>query len=99
MVYIDESTFHLWQKPSKLWLKRDISFPIQSRRGSSITIIAAIDGIVGLRHFQIITETNKAIIFEGFMRGLCQNLVGVDSVLVMDNLSVHHSVLVQSSIE
>lgn len=33
IVYVDETTFHLWLNPKKLWLKRSMTIPIQPNRG------------------------------------------------------------------
>ena len=50
VLYCDETTFNLWQTPKKLWaVKGDQKFPMQSKRGKSVTLIGAIDAEVGLR--------------------------------------------------
>ena len=89
LVYIDESTFHGWQKPTKIWLKRGLSFPIQDTRGKSITVLGAIDKEAGLRHYMVVAESNRTAIFVRFLYELCKKLKGSDAVLVLDNLSIH----------
>jgi hypothetical protein len=64
-------------------------FPIQNNRGTSITIIGAIDKSDGLRHYSIIKGSNNNGIFLAFLRGLIAKLDNREAVLVMDNLIIH----------
>jgi hypothetical protein len=42
IVYIDETTFHLWQKVPKCWLKPGMKLSLYKSRGPSISVIGAI---------------------------------------------------------
>ena len=42
LIYVDESTFNLWQVPNRAWVRRDTMLTMPSGRGRSITVIAAI---------------------------------------------------------
>jgi hypothetical protein len=50
IVYIDETTFHLWQAPSRVWLKEGMRIELPNTRGQSITMIGAISTARGLFH-------------------------------------------------
>lgn len=44
IVYIDETTFNMWQTSKRLWLhQNDTDFPMPTNRGRSITMIGALD--------------------------------------------------------
>lgn len=91
ITYIDETTFNLWQRPSKLWLhKKHLEFPMQSTRASSITLIGALNTNLGLVHFQTVIGSNNKAIFKGFMADLIEKLGWRKKTLVMDNLAIHH---------
>ena len=38
IVFIDETTFHLWQKVSKCWLRPGMKLSMLKNRGPSITV-------------------------------------------------------------
>jgi len=42
IVYIDETTFHIWKKVPKYWLKHGLTLSLYKSRGPSITVIGAI---------------------------------------------------------
>ena len=42
IVYIDETTFHLWQKLSRCWVTSGMKLSLIKTRGPSITVIGAI---------------------------------------------------------
>ena len=42
IVYIDETTFHLWQKLSRCWVTAGMKLSLIKNRGPSITVIGAI---------------------------------------------------------
>jgi transposase len=88
IVYIDETSFHLWQQPGRCWLKRDMALTLPTTRGRSITVIGALSEERGLFHCELITETNTAQTFSRFIAGLKQKCRR-PTMLVMDNLSVH----------
>ena len=90
IVYIDETTFHLWQQPGRCWLKRDMALTIPTTRGHSITLIGALSEERGLFHYELISATNTGTTFAMFIAKLKQKCKG-PTKLVMDNLSVHKS--------
>jgi hypothetical protein len=53
IVYIDETTFHRWQTPRKVWATPKMMVPIQPSRGKSITLIGAIEKHIRLVHYSI----------------------------------------------
>jgi hypothetical protein len=38
IVYIDETSFHLWMYPGRLWIKQGMKMQLPDQRGQSITI-------------------------------------------------------------
>ena len=42
LIYVDESTFNLWQTPSRAWVRGDTVLTLPSSRGKSITVIGLI---------------------------------------------------------
>ena len=42
VVYLDETTFHLWQKVPNCWLRPGMKLRMHKNRGPSITVIGAI---------------------------------------------------------
>lgn len=51
VVYIVETTFNVWQIPSHVWARADdLDVAIYSKRGSSFSVIGAIDCVKGLRY-------------------------------------------------
>ena len=89
IIYIDESTFNLWQTPQKLWLAPNMTLAMQNNRGKSITVIGAIDDVVGLRHYYVFIGSNNTDRFVHFLKRLVDEFVGSGAVVVMDNLSIH----------
>jgi len=97
IIYIDETTFNLWQRVSKCWLQPGMKLSMLKFRGHSITLIGAISLERGLIHYEIFDESNNADRFGHFLTGLknkCQNrLVAV----VQDNLRIHYSKALQGT--
>ncbi len=58
-VCIDENSYHLKMNPKRLWLKRNAFVPMKSSRGSSVTIIGAIDSQEG---FATIMHSGEVIV-------------------------------------
>ena len=88
VVYIDETSFNLWQQPSKCWLTRDMSLSLSTMRGKSLTLIAGISEKRGLIHYEVFAGSNTADTFITFLVNLklrCRQ----PAVVVQDNLSVH----------
>jgi len=100
VIFIDETTFNLWQRPTKLWMRRDdTGKTFQSNRGKSISMLGAIDHQVGLRYISIFEGSNNAATFTQFLDGLHLKIGHLKATLVLDNLSVHHSKQVRKWLE
>jgi transposase len=54
-------------------------------------VIGALDERVGLRHYEIITQSNTGEKFSNFIQNLAIKLDGRAAMLVLDNLRVHYS--------
>ena len=67
ILYIDETTFHLWQKLSRCWVTAGMKLSLIKSRGPSITVIGAISKERGLVHFEVFVENNNSNIFLNFM--------------------------------
>lgn len=91
IIYIDETTFHLWQKMNRCWVKPDMKLMLITNRGPSITVIGAISEARGLVHFLIIDESNNANHFEDFLIGLKEKCAGKRILLILDNLKIHYA--------
>ena len=91
IVYIDETTFNLWQKMSKCWVVPEMSLKLVKNRGPSMTVIGGISQLRGLVHYDIITESNNADNFEHFLIALKNKCEGRKTLLVLDNLKIHYS--------
>ena len=89
IVYIDETTFHLWQAPSRVWLKEGMRIELPNTRGQSITMIGAISTKRGLFLTHTFAATNNTTNFLPFIVDLKKKCQGHQCVVVMDNLSVH----------
>lgn len=100
VTYLDETTFNLWQRPNKVWMhKRHMDMPMQANRGQSITLIGALHSTLGLVHFEVFAGSNNKIIFASFIENLLKKLGKFKTVLVMDNLAIHHCSEIQDQIE
>ena len=90
IIYVDESTFNLWQTPNRAWVRSDTVLTLPSQRGKSITVIGAISEQVGLVHFKIFHGSNNSSTFKDFTKNLLRKIHNRATVY-MDNLTVHHS--------
>ena len=70
IIYIDETTFNLWQKLSRCWVTTGMKLSLIKTRGPSITVIGAISKDRGLVHFEVFVESNKTNLFLNFMQAL-----------------------------
>ncbi len=95
IVYVDETTFHLWQAPSRVWLKEGMRIEMPDTRGHSITMIGAISTMRGLFHTHTFAATNNTMTFLPFIIKLKEKCQGRRCVVVMDNLSVHKTLEVR----
>ena len=76
VIYIDETTFHLWMHPSRCWVTRDMSLTLPTERGKSITLIGALSAQRGLVHYSIFEGSNNTETFLDFLNHLklkCRN--------------------------
>jgi hypothetical protein len=67
ILYIDETTFHLWQKLSRCWVTAGMKLSLIKSRGPSISVIGAISKERDLVHFEVFFENNNSNIFLNFM--------------------------------
>ena len=42
IIYIDETSFNIWQAPSRVWLKPGMKVELPNSRGQSIAMIGAL---------------------------------------------------------
>ena len=70
IIYIDETTFNLWQKLSRCWVTTGMKLSLIKTRGPSITVIGAISKDRGLVHFEVFVESNNSKLFLNFMQAL-----------------------------
>jgi transposase len=89
IVYVDETTFNLWQAPSRIWLKPGMRVELPNQRGHSISMIGAISTQRGLFHTHTFASTNTSETFIDFVVGLKAKCQDRACIVVMDNLSVH----------
>jgi len=91
IIYADETTFHLWQKMRKGWIRPGMRLSLVNSRGPSITVIGGISEKRGLVHYHIIAESNNTQHFETFLAGLKKKCKGRKTLLILDNLRIHYS--------
>ena len=89
IVYIDETSFNIWQSPSRVWLKQGMRVELPNTRGPSITMIGAVSTQRGLFYTHTFAATNNVDTFMPFITRLKEKCEGRQCVVVMDNLSVH----------
>ena len=70
IIYIDETTFNLWQKLSRCWVTTGMKLSLIKTRGPSITVIGAISKERGLVYFEVFVESNNSNLFLNFMQAL-----------------------------
>ena len=58
IIYIDETTFHLWMQPARVWIKKGMKVQLPDLRGQSISMIGALSVKHGLLLTQIFLGTN-----------------------------------------
>ena len=90
VLYIDETSFHKWQMKPRTWLRDNMTLAMPTERGSSVTVIGAIDNKDGLLHYKMLKGSNNGDVFIDFLNELKAKIKG-RATLVMDNLPVHHS--------
>ena len=70
IVYIDETSFNIWQSPSRVWLKQGMRVELPNTRGPSITMIGAVSTQRGLFHTHTFATTNNVDTFMPFITTL-----------------------------
>ena len=93
-VYIDETTFHLWMQPGRLWIKRGMKVELPDTRGHSISVIGALSVRHGLLLTHVFQGSNNSYSFLKFIQDLKAKCEDNLTYVVMDNLSMHHSNLI-----
>ena len=94
IIYIDETSFNLWQAPARVWLKPGMKVELPNTRGQSISMIGALSIQRGLIHTSTFAGSNNTDTFHPFITKLKEKCVGHRCIVVMDNLSVHKSKLI-----
>jgi len=94
IVYLDETSFHLWMQPGRLWIKTGMKVQLPDTRGHSICVIGALSIKHGLLLTHVFQGSNTSETFLKFILDLKERCRESKSIIVMDNLSVHHSKLV-----
>ena len=90
VIYIDECTTNVWQKPNRIWMPKENPFKIKmaTSRGEGITIIGAISSM--RKHLvYYLCDSSSALHIEFFFEGLNNAIPLQDKVIVLDNLSAH----------
>ena len=95
IVFIDETTFNLWQKMSKCWIIPDMKLNLVKNRGPSITMIGAISKLRGLIHYDLFADSNNYQHYEHFIIALKKKCDGLKTLIILDNLRIHHATKVQ----
>ena len=93
VVYIDETTFHLWMSPPRIWIKKGMRVEMLDLRGQSISVIRALSIQHGLILTHVFAGSNTVESFIPFIRELKWKCAKSKTIVVMDNLRVHHSKL------
>jgi hypothetical protein len=86
IVYIDETSFHLWMSPGRLWIKQGMRVQLPDQRGQSITMIGALSMHQGLVHTVAFAGSNTVDTFLPFIVRLKAKCRGRPTTVVMDNL-------------
>ena len=76
LIYVDESTFNMWQVPFRSWVRSDTVLIMPSNRGRSVTVIGAISSQLGLVHHMVFHGSNNSETFAQFARGMVKKVRG-----------------------
>ena len=93
-IYVDETTFNLWQTPSRVWIKDGMHIAIPKDRGVSITLISSLSVERGIIHSEVFSRSNTKETFKRFISNLKTKCEDRRCVVIMDNLSVHNAKIV-----
>ena len=72
VIYIDETTFHLWMQPARVWIKRGMKVELPNQRGQSISMIGALSVQHGLVLTQVFLGSNTSDSFLLLIQALKQ---------------------------
>ena len=67
IVYIDETTFHLWMSPPRVWIKPGMRVEMPDQRGQSISVIGGLSLKHGLISISIFAGSNNVSTFSPFI--------------------------------
>lgn len=67
VLYIDETTFNLWQSPGRCWVTPGLTLSIPDKRGPSFTVIGALSSQRGLLYYDVFPGSNNASRFAEFI--------------------------------
>jgi hypothetical protein len=67
IVYIDETSFHLWMQPARCWLRDGMKVQLPKSRGHSICVIGALSFQKGLILTNVFTGSNNTGTFMQFI--------------------------------
>ena len=70
VIYIYETTFDLWMKPARVWIKRGMKVQLPDQRGQSISMIGALSVKHGLVLTQVFLGSNTVDSFLPFIQKL-----------------------------
>ncbi len=70
VIYIDETTFHLWMQPARVWIKCGMKVQLPDQRGQSISMIGALSIQHGLVLTQVFPGSNTVDSFLPFIQKL-----------------------------
>ena len=91
VIYVDETTFHQWRQPTKLWLKESLSdIIIPTKRKGSILAIEALSNKQGLIVLKVTAESNTKETFIEFFDEQLLYLVDKKATIFFDNLRQRH---------
>ncbi len=67
VIYIDETTFNLWQTPGRVWFKDGMALDIAKNRGQSISLLGALSISRGIVHYSCFKGSNNQHTFHRFI--------------------------------
>lgn len=56
LIYIYETTFHLWQQPSHFWLQKGMALMLPDNHSSSSSLLVVISLQRGLVYYEVFTR-------------------------------------------
>ena len=80
---------------TRCWTTPDMRLSLVKNRGPSITMIGGISQVHGLVHYDLINESNNSDHYEHFLISLKKKCEGLKTLIILDNLRVHHAKKVQ----